>query len=88
MGLIIRNEKEYEVKIVQVWRYRYGKNEIEVRNGISHGSDLYVNGQVQLQENPRGGIASSVELKGKLESGEDVRAMLVEGFLNQNVGFL
>ena len=55
------------------WTYRYDKNIINVENSIK-GEKLSINGEVQ---DMRTGLTfRRVELKGKLPSGEEVRASL------------
>jgi len=59
--------------MAQTWTYQYNGNIIEVKNGWT--TELLVNGQ---QQDKFTGIAitSELNLKGKLESGEEVKASL------------
>lgn len=53
------------------WHYKYGENEIEVRNGTAE--ELYVNGNLQDRKT---GITMRSELTGKLPTGEPIKASL------------
>lgn len=54
-----------------IWTYKYGNNTIIVKNVKE--TELYVNDQLQDR---KGGLSLRAELKGKLESGEDIRVSL------------
>lgn len=58
--------------MAKTWTYKYGSNTIEVKNGVA-GEELYVNGQLQDKKT---GIKFSSDLKGKLDSGEEIKASL------------
>ncbi len=60
------------------WKYKYGDNEIIVKNKGFNGEELYVNGELQ-DKIPVGGMYAS-RLFGKLESGEEIKVS-VGGFL-------
>ena len=54
------------------WTYRYDQNTIVVENSII-GETLTVNGEIQDKKT---GITLKSELKGKLPSGEEIKATL------------
>lgn len=53
------------------WTYRYGDNTIVVKN--EGAMELLVNGEVQDRKD---GIRFSVDLSGKLKTGEEIKASL------------
>ena len=58
--------------MAKAWTYRYNGNTIEVRNSIA-GEELFVNGKLQDKKT---GLKLSSDLKGKLDSGEEIKASL------------
>jgi hypothetical protein len=55
------------------WVYKYGQNTITVENTWFSGEKLYVNGA--LQDESRG-LKLSGSLRGKLDTGEEIKATL------------
>ena len=56
------------------WTYKYGEDTIVVENSWVDGEKLYVNGE--LHDHNRGVKANGSVVKGKLASGEEVKASL------------
>ena len=54
------------------WTYKYGQNTIVVENQLS-GEKLLVNGELQDE---KVGLSFRSELRGKLASGEEIKATL------------
>jgi hypothetical protein len=63
----------------KIWQYQHGDNIFEVRNRAAL-AELYVNNQLQDSSKRLFGL---VELKGKLESGEEIKASLADTFVAQ-----
>jgi len=57
---------------MQVWKYQYGENTIEIRNWDVGGCELHVNGQ--MQDKKTGISFKRRTLTGRLDSGEEIKA--------------
>ena len=59
---------------MEVWKYQYGENTIEVQNYGASGCGLFVNGQPQDEK--RGLSFTGSRLNGKLDNGEEIKVSL------------
>jgi len=61
--------------MAKFWTYRYGEDEIMVKNTWFDGCELYINGQMTDKSN---GLFEG-KLQGKLKNGEEIKATLGGG---------
>ena len=59
--------------MVKKWVYEYGQNTIIIENRWFSGEKMYVNGELHDESK---GIKLSGTLRGKLESGEEIKATI------------
>lgn len=57
--------------MASIWSYKYGEHTIVVKNGLK--TELFVDDKKQ---DSKGGLHLKLELLGKLDSGEEVKASL------------